>query len=33
VRVEARTTWVIMDRELNRPARLRPELVALFLKD
>jgi acyl-CoA thioester hydrolase len=33
VRVEARTTWVIMDRELQRPARLRPELVALFLKD
>lgn len=33
VRVEARTTWVIMDRELKRPARLRPELVALFLKD
>ena len=33
VRVEARTTWVIMDRELQRPARLRPELVALFLRD
>ncbi len=33
VRVEARTTWVIMDRELKRPARLRPELVALFLRD
>jgi acyl-CoA thioester hydrolase len=33
LRVEARTTWVIMDRELQRPARLRPELVALFLKD
>lgn len=33
VRVDARTTWVIMDRELQRPARLRPELVALFLKD
>ncbi len=33
LRVEARTTWVIMDRELKRPARLRPELVALFLKD
>jgi acyl-CoA thioester hydrolase len=33
VRVEARTTWVIMDREAGRPARLRPELVALFLRD
>ncbi|MFN7400588.1 MAG: acyl-CoA thioesterase [Sandaracinobacter sp.] len=33
VRVEARTTWVIMDREAARPARLRPELVGLFLKD
>lgn len=33
LRAEARTTWVIMDRELKRPARLRPELVALFLKD
>jgi acyl-CoA thioester hydrolase len=33
VRVEARTTWVIIDREAARPARLRPELVALFLKD
>lgn len=33
VRVEARTTWVIMDRALMRPARLRPELIALFLKD
>jgi acyl-CoA thioester hydrolase len=33
LRVEARTTWVIMDREAGRPARLRPELVALFLKD
>jgi acyl-CoA thioester hydrolase len=33
LRVEARTTWVIMDRELQRPARLRPELVALFLRD
>ena len=32
LRVEARTTWVIMDRELKRPARLRPELVALFLR-
>lgn len=31
-RVEARTTWVIMDRALKRPARLRPELVALFLR-
>ena len=33
LRVEARTTWVIMDRELKRPARLRPELIRLFLKD
>ena len=33
LRVEARTTWVIMDRELKRPARLRPEMVALFLRD
>lgn len=33
VRLEARTTWVIMDRELKRPARLRPELVAPFLRD
>lgn len=33
LRVEARTTWVIMDRELQRPARLRPELIALFLRD
>lgn len=33
LRVEARTTWVIMDRELQRPARLRPELIRLFLKD
>ncbi len=33
LRVEARTTWVIMDRDLQRPARLRPELIALFLKD
>jgi acyl-CoA thioester hydrolase len=32
-RVEARTTWVIMDKALQRPARLRPELVALFLRD
>ena len=32
LRVAARTTWVIIDRELKRPARLRPELVALFLK-
>lgn len=33
LRVEARTTWVIMDAALKRPARLRPELVALFLRD
>ncbi|TPE62864.1 acyl-CoA thioesterase [Sandaracinobacter neustonicus] len=32
LRVQAKTTWVIMDRELKRPARLRPELIALFLK-
>jgi acyl-CoA thioester hydrolase len=32
LRVEARTSWVIMDRVLQRPARLRPELVGLFLK-
>lgn len=33
VRVDARTTWVILDRALKRPARLQPELVALFLRD
>ena len=33
IRLEARTTWVIVDRELQRPARLRPELVGLFLRD
>ena len=33
VRVEARTTWVLMDRSLRRPARVPPAIAGLFLKN
>jgi acyl-CoA thioester hydrolase len=32
IRVEARTTWVLMDRAAWRPARVPPDLSRLFLK-
>jgi len=32
VRVDARTTWVLMDRTLMRPARVPPAMAELFLK-
>jgi acyl-CoA thioester hydrolase len=31
IRVEARTTWVLMDRALMRPARVPKAMAALFL--
>lgn len=33
LRVEARTTWVLMDRALMRPARVPPAMAELFLRD
>ncbi len=33
VRVDARTTWVLMDKALMRPARVPAGITALFLKD
>jgi len=33
VRVEARTTWVLMDRVSMRPARVPPAIAGLFLRD
>jgi acyl-CoA thioester hydrolase len=31
-RVEARTTWVLMDRELARPARVPKAMMAMFAR-
>ena len=33
VRVEARTTWVLMDRALARPARVPKSMMATFIID